>query len=103
MTTWAEEMWKGRRAPAEATIVEVRISPPPDVPIPPGKDPVVVARASYARGAGETRIWDLHDGRGRMIVDLPLGTRFQLRRDVPIEGRFLVDDGVKIHRVERAG
>lgn len=79
----------------------VRITPPPDLPVPESKDVEVIAQAMYEVVGNQTRLTELRDARGRLIVDLPVGTRFQLPRHTPVVGQLLVDDGVRIHQASR--
>lgn len=79
----------------------VRILPPPDLPVPESKEREVIAQAMYEVVGHQTRLSELRDARGRLIVDLPVGTQFQLPRHCPVVGQLLVDDGVRIHRVSR--
>lgn len=81
--------------------VAVRIIAPPDLPVPESKERDVIAQGLYEVVGGETRITELRDARGRLIVDLPYGTQFQLTRSAPVVGVLCVDDGVKIHRLHR--
>ena len=79
----------------------VRITPPPDLPVPASKEREVIAQAMYEVVGNQTRLSELRDARGRLIVDLPVGTRFQLPSRTPVVGQLLVDDGVRVHRVSR--
>lgn len=79
----------------------VRITPPPDLPVPESKEREVIAQALYEVVGNQTRLSELRDARGRLIVDLPVGTRFQLPSRTPVVGQLVVDDGVRVHRVSR--
>lgn len=59
-----------------------------------------IVTARWGISQGETRLWDFETD-GRPVVDLPDDVLIQLPANVPVRGRLLVDDGVRIRRIGR--
>ena len=78
--------------------VAVLLTFPDDHPLASKGGRVVSARWGYA--SGETRLWDWQVD-GKALVDLPEDVMVQLPANVPVRGRLLVDDGVRIRRIGR--